>query len=99
MPTLEQLQQAEQWWHHILDLFTQTDQALEQVRALVEQAAAQDEYGQHSTNHHPVLMQSIADVQINLHTATDVHNRLLAEIQAAQQTAQQQADAIPENPY
>ena len=99
MPTLEQLQQAEQWWHHILDLFTQTDQALEQVRALVEQAAAHDEYGQHSTEHHPVLMESIADVQRNLHNATDVHNRLLAEIQAAQQTAQQQANALPENPY
>jgi hypothetical protein len=101
MSTLEELQQAEQWWHHILDLFTQADMALEQVLAILEQDNA--------AQGHPVLRQSLADVRTNLHVATDHHNHALAALQEAQRAAQEHQaneghehegqEQIPDNPY
>ena len=73
-------------------LLTQADQCIEQtLQAAADFATA---HGEHVPAA-PLLHQAVADVQTNLHSLTDRHNQIVAQIAQARSEAQQ----IPDNPY
>lgn len=92
MTALEDLESIDREMQQLIGLFTQADQAIE--RALQSVADFSTAHGQDVPTA-PLVHQALSDVQSNLHSLGDQHNRLVAQIAQARSEAQQ----IPDNPY
>jgi hypothetical protein len=92
MTALEDLENVDREVQQVIGLFTQADQAIEQALQSANDFATT--HGQQVPTA-PLVHQALTDIQTNLHSLSDQHNRLAAQIAQARSEAQQ----IPDNPY
>jgi DNA-binding MurR/RpiR family transcriptional regulator len=92
MTALDDLEALDRQLQLAANLLTQADQCVEQTLQ-----AATDFNTAHggSVPTAPLLHQALADIQVNLHSMTDRHNQVVAQIAQLRSEAQQ----IPDNPY
>jgi hypothetical protein len=92
MTAVDDLESVDSVIQQVLGLFTQADQAIEQaLQSIADFSAA---HGQEVPTA-PLVHQALTDIQTNLHSLGDQHNRLVGQIAQAKVEAQQ----IPDNPY
>jgi prefoldin subunit 5 len=95
MTALSDLEAVDQSIQQVTALLTQADQCIEQ--SLQAAADFMTAHGEHVPTA-PLLHQALTDVQTNIHSLTDQHNRLVGQIAQAR-TEAQQVPEIPDNPY
>ena len=93
-PTLQQLEEADATVQRLIGLFTQADQDIERVLAIV---SARDTHGV-PAEAAARLHQALKDIQVSLHNLTDQHNQLVPMIDEAKSQAQPAATSVPDNP-
>lgn len=87
---IEKLQKLDEHVQSAITLLTQADQALEQAHQVYHEYSS-------TVKDPPDLLSAIKAIQEHLHTCTDQHNQLVAQIRQAQDDANKQAE--DDNPY
>jgi hypothetical protein len=85
-PSLDHLQEIDNLTQRLIALETQAAQSLEEVRAVIQRY--DQAHPENGAAHTPRLDAAIQLIEQCLHSDSDAHNQLVAEINAARDTAQ-----------